>query len=105
MDRLTADEDFGKGGGLTVGILHQHSVGARVFNHTSGKEEGGCSVGVHVPLQLRKAGWEGNLGGRTWDCVSLSWSLGLVGGGRSFPVVQNRNNHVETVLFAKLFGQ
>lgn len=67
MGGLTSDEDFGEGRGLTVGILHQHSVGARVFNHTSGKEEGRSSVGVHAPLQLRKAGWAGwerDLGGR-----------------------------------------
>lgn len=63
MGGLTADEDFGEGRGLTVGILHQHTVGARVFSHTSGKEKGRSSVGVHAPLQLRKAGWEGSLGG------------------------------------------
>lgn len=28
MGGLTSDEDFGEGRGLTVGILHQHSVGA-----------------------------------------------------------------------------
>lgn len=27
MDGLTADEDFGEGRGLAVGILHQHGVG------------------------------------------------------------------------------
>lgn len=71
MGGLTADEDFGKGRGLAVGILHQHSVGAGVLNHTSEKEQGRSLVGVHTPLQMGKAGWEGSLVVKT-----LGWSLG-----------------------------
>lgn len=40
MGELTADKDFGKGGGLAIGILHHHRVGGCVLNGTSEKERG-----------------------------------------------------------------
>lgn len=40
---LTADKDFGKGGGLAVGVLDLHCVGGCVLNGTSEKEEGDVS--------------------------------------------------------------
>ena len=43
MGGLTADEDFGKGGGLAVGVLDLHRVGGCVLNGTSEKEEGAVS--------------------------------------------------------------
>lgn len=38
MGMLTSDEDFGEGGGLAIGILHQHRVGGCVLNGASEKE-------------------------------------------------------------------
>lgn len=35
---LTADEDFGEGGGLAIGILHHHPVGGCILNGASEKE-------------------------------------------------------------------
>lgn len=70
MGRLTADKDFGKGGGLAIGVLHNHRVGGCVLNGASEKERGRvapqdfwalCETQVH--LWMGKAGTHGKASG------------------------------------------
>ena len=59
MGGLTADKDFGEGGGLAEGVLDLHRVGACVLNGTSEKEGGRCcpeAAGLHGKLKAG-AGW------------------------------------------------
>lgn len=60
MGRLTADKDFGKGGGLAIGVLHDHRVGGCVLNGASEKERGRVAPktsGLCVKLKSI-CGWE-----------------------------------------------
>lgn len=44
MGGLTADKDFGEGGGLAVGVLDHHCVGGCVLNGASEEERWSCPL-------------------------------------------------------------
>lgn len=59
---LTADEDFGEGGGLAVGVLHLHRVGACVLQGAPEVERGRSAsetAGLPGKLKSPAAGGKG----------------------------------------------
>lgn len=70
MAGLTADKDFGEGGGLAVGVLDHHCVGGCVLNGASEKQggrgsprDGWAPRAAQVPVQVG-CGGKGGLTGR-----------------------------------------